>query len=247
MLVRLQKYMADCGVGSRRKCEEWIADGQVSVNGQRVTELGTKVDPETDLVSFRGKVLRRQSKKVVIMLHKPAGYVTTSRDQFGRPSVCDLVKVPGLRLYPVGRLDYQTTGLVLLTNDGELDHDLTHPSHHLPRVYEATLHGVLDEEALHALCHGVKLDDGYITRPAIVKMISQKEQSCKAEFTLFEGKNHQVRRMAKAVGHPVLNLRRVAFGPISLGSLQEGHWRYLSEDEIGSLRRTDGLKHSTIA
>ena len=129
--VRLQKYMAEAGAGSRRKCEEWIRQGLVRVNGEVVTELGTKLDPQKDVVEFRGKVLRPTQELVTVMLNKPAGYVTTSRDQFGRPDVGGLVRIPGLRLYPVGRLDYQTTGLLLMTNDGDLAFHLTHPRHHI--------------------------------------------------------------------------------------------------------------------
>ena len=137
--VRLQKYMAEAGIGSRRKCEEWILGGEVRVNGQIVQELGTKIDPAKDRVEFRGKEVHPEQETVTVMLHKPAGYVTTARDQFGRPDVCSLVNLPGLRLYPVGRLDYQTTGLLLLTNDGELAFHLTHPKHHISRTYEAVV------------------------------------------------------------------------------------------------------------
>ena len=235
-LVRLQKYMADCGAGSRRKCEEWIVQGQVSVNGGVVVELGTKIDPDRDEVRFRGKVLRPAVGKITVMLHKPAGYVTTVRDQFNRPNVCELVKIPGVRLYPVGRLDYQTTGLLLLTNDGDLDYLLTHPKNHIPRVYEAVLRGHPTAEALEALESGVKLAKGVKSAPAVVRILKSGENATHVEFTLYEGKNHEVRQMAQAVGFPVLRLKRIGFAGLSLGNLQEGHYCRLKPEQIEDIK-----------
>ena len=241
--IRLQKYMAEAGIGSRRKCEEWISKGMVQVNGRVVTELGTLVNPKEDVVSFRGKLVEPPSEtRTTVLLNKPAGYVTTSRDQFGRPDVCDLVKIPGKRLYPVGRLDYQTTGLLLMTDDGDLAYHLTHPKHHIPRVYEARVKGVPDQAAISRLERGVRLDDGYKTKPARVRILKQETDSAVIEFTLYEGKNHQVRRMAKAVGYPVLRLRRVAMGPLKLADLPEGKYRMLTEKEIAMLRKASGIK-----
>ena len=241
--IRLQKYMAEAGIGSRRKCEEWISKGMVQVNGRVVTELGTRVNPKEDVVSFRGKLVEPPSEtRTTVLLNKPAGYVTTSRDQFGRPDVCDLVKIPGKRLYPVGRLDYQTTGLLLMTDDGDLAYHLTHPKHHIPRVYEARVKGVPDQAAISRLERGVRLDDGYKTKPARVRILKQEADSAVIEFTLYEGKNHQVRRMAKAVGYPVLRLRRVAMGPLKLADLPEGKYRMLTEKEIAMLRKASGIK-----
>lgn len=243
MEVRLQKYMADCGVASRRKCEEWILNGQVAVNDQVITELGTKVDPEKDVVKFRGKVLRMTQSRVTVMLHKPAGYVTTSKDQFGRPSVLDLVtSIKGVRLYPVGRLDYQTTGLLLLTNDGDLDYVLTHPSHRIPRVYEAVLKGTPTEEAIAKLEAGIDIGGGDTAQPAKVKVLASKEHSSRVEFTIYEGKNHEVRRMAAAIGCPVLNLRRLSFAGLELGNLQEGRFRLLTDEEVAELKVQAGPK-----
>ena len=241
--IRLQKYMAEAGIGSRRKCEEWISKGMVQVNGRVVTELGTRVNPKEDVVSFREKPVEPPSEtRTTVLLNKPAGYVTTSRDQFGRPDVCDLVKIPGKRLYPVGRLDYQTTGLLLMTDDGDLAYHLTHPKHHIPRVYEARVKGVPDQAAISRLERGVRLDDGYKTKPARVRILKQETDSAVIEFTLYEGKNHQVRRMAKAVGYPVLRLRRVAMGPLKLADLPEGKYRMLTEKEIVMLRKASGIK-----
>ena len=239
--VRLQKYMAEAGAGSRRKCEEWIRQGLVRVNGEVVTELGTKLDPQKDVVEFRGKVLRPTQELVTVMLNKPAGYVTTSRDQFGRPDVGGLVRIPGLRLYPVGRLDYQTTGLLLMTNDGDLAFYLTHPRHHISRTYEALIKGKPDSETISRLERGVRLDDGYKTKPARVRLLESGEESSRLEVVLFEGKNHQVRRMARAVGHPVLRLRRVAMGPLRLENLPEGRYRRLTAQEVEELRRASGI------
>lgn len=240
--VRLQKYMAEAGIGSRRKCEEWILGGDVRVNGQIVQELGTKIDPAKDRVEFRGKEVHPEQETVTVMLHKPAGYVTTARDQFGRPDVCSLVNLPGLRLYPVGRLDYQTTGLLLLTNDGELAFHLTHPKHHISRTYEAVVKGKPDSEAISRLERGVRLDDGYKTKPARIRLLEAGEESSRVEFVIYEGKNHQVRRMARAVGHPVLRLKRCGLGPLCLGGLPEGKFRKLSEEEIELLRKASGLQ-----
>lgn len=240
--VRLQKYMAEAGIGSRRKCEEWILGGEVRVNGQIVQELGTKIDPAKDRVEFRGKEVHPEQETVTVMLHKPAGYVTTARDQFGRPDVCSLVNLPGLRLYPVGRLDYQTTGLLLLTNDGELAFHLTHPKHHISRTYEAVVKGKPDSEAISRLERGVRLDDGYKTKPARIRLLEAGEESSRVEFVIYEGKNHQVRRMARAVGHPVLRLKRCGLGPLCLGGLPEGKFRKLSEEEIELLRKASGLQ-----
>ncbi len=236
MEERLQKYMAECGVGSRRKCEEWIAGGLVKVNGETVTELGTKIDPEKDEVFFRGRVLKRTQPLTTVMLNKPAGYVTTSRDQFHRPDVTQLIDMPGVRLYPVGRLDYQTTGLLLLTNDGDLAYHLTHPGHRVEKVYRALLSGEMTRDALKTLESGVVLDDGYKTEPAKVNVLSVKGGNTKVDITISEGKNHQVRRMAAAVGFPVLRLKRIQEGSLKLGNLKEGSYRILSDAEVEKLK-----------
>ena len=234
--MRLQKFMALAGCGSRRKCEEWIADGQVRVNGAVASELGIKVDPDTDTVQFRGKTVQLEEKTVTVALNKPAGYITTSKDQFGRPNVCELIDLPGVRLYPIGRLDYQTTGLLLLTNDGELAYALTHPKHHIAKVYHGILKGKVQQEDIEKLQSGVTLDDGYVTRPALAKYLGPAGSHSRVEITVYEGKNHQVRRMARAVGHPVLRLRRVAVGSVRLGGLEEGAYRVLSQKEVQTLK-----------
>ena len=234
--MRLQKFMALAGCGSRRKCEAWIDDGQVRVNGAIVTELGTKIDPEQDTVQFRGKRIQLEEKKVTVALNKPAGYITTSKDQFGRPNVCELIDLPGVRLYPIGRLDYQTTGLLLLTNDGELAYAMTHPKHHVAKVYHGILKGMVQQEDIEKLRAGVTLEDGYVTRPAQAKYLGAAGSHSRVEITVYEGKNHQVRRMARAIGHPVLKLRRVAVGSVRLGRLEEGEYRVLTQEEIQALK-----------
>ena len=235
-MERLQKFMANSGVGSRRKCEEWIAAGLVTVNGEKVTQLGVQIDPKKDVVMFRGKKIEGQTSTVTVALNKPAGYVTTSSDQFGRPTVVDLVDMPGVRLYPVGRLDYQTTGLLLLTNDGDLAYHLTHPKHKIPKVYRAILKGQLQPNELRRLENGVVLDDGYKTAKAKVRLLSKVGDNSRVEFTIYEGKNHQVRRMARAVGHPVLRLQRVSEGAITLDGIEEGQYRELTAKEVKALK-----------
>ncbi len=237
MEERLQKYLARCGIGSRRRCEEYILNGQVSVDGQVVRELGTKIDPAKSEVLFRGKKVSEEEQVLTtVMLHKPAGYVTTSHDQFGRPDVTQLVKIPGIILYPVGRLDYQTSGLLILTNDGDLTFRLTHPTHQIPKVYEALIAGEITSEEIRKLEKGVVLDDGFKTSPSEVKLVSMRGGNSRIEITIHEGKNHQVRRMAKAVGHPVLRLKRIQEGNLRLGTLKEGEYRVLTEKEIRQLQ-----------
>lgn len=235
--MRLQKFMAQAGVGSRRKCEEWIEAGKVTINGKRVTELGIRVKPDTDVVMFRGKKLELTEEIVTVLLNKPAGYVTTSKDQFHRPMVTELVKMPGVRLYPIGRLDYQTTGALLLTNDGDLAYRLTHPKHHMPKTYRAVMKGEVTGEDTLKLSRGVVLDDGYKTAPARARLLGPSGRNSRVELTIFEGKNHQVRRMAKAIGHPVLKLERIRIGQLGLENLKEGEYRILTRKEIEKLRR----------
>ena len=236
--VRLQKYMADCGVGGRRRCEEWIAAGQVFVNGACVVEQGVKIDPDKDVVTFHGRVLKPITEKVTVMLNKPSGYVTTVHDQFNRPNVCELVKIQGIRLFPVGRLDYMTTGLLLLTNDGDLAQKLTHPSFRVPRTYHAVVRGAVTGEALEALRKGgLPLEDGSLTSPAKVKHISSDEKISHVEVTIAEGRNREVRQMFAAVGYPVLRLRRTSYANLTLGGLQEGKYRRLTEEELSRLEQ----------
>lgn len=234
MQVRLQKYLADAGVASRRKSEEFIKRGKVSVNGVVVTELGTKIDDKTDTVTYNGKVVKAETKFVYIMLNKPEGFVTTVKDQFNRPAVTDLVKVKE-RVFPVGRLDYDTSGLLILTNDGDLTYKLTHPKHEIEKTYIAKLFGTPDINDINKFKHGVHVD-GRKTLPAKIEIIEKEEKYCYAKIIIKEGRNRQVRKMCEAIKHPVAMLKRVATGDLQLGDLPKGKYRYLTEKEIRYLK-----------
>ena len=235
--VRLQKFLARAGVASRRACEKIIEAGRVSVNGCVVTELGTKVDPSVDEVSLDGALVCQPNQAVTLMLNKPAGFLTSMKDPQGRPCVAELVpcdEIPGL--YPLGRLDYDTTGLLLFSTDGELGNAVLHPSRHVEKTYHALVKGVPNEKALGRLRHGVELEDG-MTQPAAVSLIRRKGGNAFVEITIHEGRKRQVKRMLEAVGHPVLRLHRESFGPLELGSLPEGKYRVLSSQEVTALER----------
>jgi 23S rRNA pseudouridine2605 synthase len=231
--MRLQKYLAQAGIASRRKAEEMIRQGRVRVDGVLVTEMGTKVSADS-VVEVDGKRVGAEEKKVYVMLNKPVGYVSTSRDQFSRPAVVDLVKDVGVRLHTVGRLDYDTSGLLLMTNDGKFTYRLTHPKHQVKKVYVAEIEGIPSTEDMQAFKQGLNLD-GYITAQAEIRILSRGKNSSVAEIVIHEGKNRQVRRMCEAIGHPVIKLKRIAIGNLKLGNLPEGKWRYLKDDEIRSL------------
>lgn len=216
-----------------------ILDGRVRVNGQVVTELGRRVSPEVDLIEVDGRVLESREHFVYYVLHKPIGVVTTVRDPQGRPTVIELVPVRE-RIYPVGRLDQDTTGVLLLTNDGDLAYRLTHPRYGVQKRYRALVRGVVSEGTLQDLARGVFLEDG-VTAPAKVQRMRQEENRTELELTIHEGRNRQVRRMLGVVGHPVISLRRLAFGPIGLGSLLPGQYRALSTQEVKQLQQAAGL------
>lgn len=238
MEERLQKFLAEAGVASRRKAEELIAQGKVKVNGRVVTEMGLKIDPEKDEVSYLDKkISTKDTKMVYIMLHKPVGYVTTAREQFGRPAVVDLIKGVKARIFPVGRLDYDTSGLLLLTNDGDLTYKLTHPKHDVDKTYIAKLYGVPDEGALQKFRRGVVLD-GKKTKPAKIQILEKEKDGrfCTAEIVIHEGRNRQVRKMCESIKHPVAQLQRVATGELKLGDLPKGKYRHLTEKEVKYLK-----------
>lgn len=232
--MRLNKYLADCGVDSRRNCDAIITQGRVKVNGKTVTQLGVDVDPENDSVSLDGRRLRQKRRDVYVMLHKPKGVVCTAKDDKGRKTVLDLVDVKA-RLFPVGRLDYDTEGLLLLTTDGQLAQTLTHPSHHIPKTYVARIFGELSEEEEKSLEKGVLLD-GALTQPASVKVVEKDDRTSRIEITIFEGRNRQVRRMLESVGKDVEFLKRVSVGELRLGGLSRGKYRFLTEKEINYLK-----------
>ena len=208
MEERLQKYLAECGIASRRKCEEYIIQGKVQVNGKTITELGVKVNPEKDKITFEGKNVKQEERKVYILLNKPIGYVTTSDEQFGRDKVLDLVKVRE-RVVPVGRLDMYTSGALILTNDGEFVYKVTHPKHEIEKTYTVTIKGIIKKEEVKNLEIGVDIGE-YITKPAKVKILKTEEEKniSRLEITIHEGKNRQVRKMCEAIGHSVLALHR---------------------------------------
>lgn len=231
---RLQKYIARCGISSRRKAEDLILNGCVKVNGVVVTELGTKINPEKDVVLVDNKKISEAEGFIYIKLYKPEGYVTTVKDQFGRKTVIDLVDISE-RIYPIGRLDYNTSGLLLLTNDGDLANKLMHPKYHIYKTYIAEVEGRMSDEAVMRLKSGVKIED-YKTAPAIVNIVKISSNSSIVQVSIYEGKNRQVRKMLDAVGHPVRTLKRISFGKINLGDLKPGAWVHLNEEEIKFLK-----------
>lgn len=238
---RLARYLAHAGIASRRHAEALIAAGRVQVNGQTVTEQGIKIDPERDRVTVDGKPVRASSKQVYILLHKPAGYVSTAHDPQGRPTVLDLLpaELRRLRVYPVGRLDIDTSGLLLLTNDGDFTVHMTHPRYSMEKHYSALVRGHPTEEALMALRNGVEIreDDGqlYKTSPAKARLTRRVGADSWLALTIHEGRKRQVRRMLAEVGLPVLELMRVGIGTLRLGDVEVGKWRYLTMEEVNEL------------
>lgn len=231
-MTRLNKYLADCGVGSRRECDKLIADGKVKING-KVATLGEMVE-DNDQVSVNGKRVAAKTKNYYVMLHKPKGCVTTVKDELGRKTVMDFVDLKA-RLFPVGRLDYDTEGLLLLTNDGDVANKLTHPKNSVEKVYVARISGKLSEAERRQLEKGVEVD-GSMTAPAKVKILQGDEHHTRVEVTITEGRNHQVKKMFECVGKEVEFLKRVAVGQIHLGGLQRGKWRFLNDKEQAYLQ-----------
>ncbi|GAC1404656.1 MAG: pseudouridine synthase [Candidatus Velthaea sp.] len=234
--MRLQRYLAQAGIASRRKAEELIVAGSVRVNGTIVRELGTTVD-ETDRVEYAGRLVALAAQHTYIVLHKPFGVVTTMSDPEGRRTVADVVRMHGVqqRIVPVGRLDYDTAGILLLTDDGDLAHVLTHPRYGVEKTYRATVRGRLTPEQVAEMNAGVKLDDGRAA-PAILRIIAVRRQRSVIDITIHEGRNRQVRKMFEALGHPVVDLIRMRFGPLSLGDLSPGDMRPATDREIKELR-----------
>ena len=236
-IVRLQKYIAMCGEASRRAAEAMIEEGRVKVNNQKVTELGTKVEVGADIVTLDGKNIKPEIKKYYIMLNKPVGYVSTVNDQFDRPTVIDLIgEEIKARVFPVGRLDYDTEGLLLLTNDGDFTYKVTHPKFNMDKTYIVTLKGGISPKGLSMLRSGVVIED-YKTSPAEVEMVSCEKGITILKITIHEGKNRQVRKMMEAVGAKVAELKRISIGKVELGTLPLGRWRYLTSHEVSYLTR----------
>ena len=233
--MRLQKYMAKCGVASRRKSEELIAEGLVEVNGSIVIEPGLTIDPKKDIVKVDNKTIRLESNKVYIMLNKPVGYVTTLKDEKGRNIVTDLIDGVNERIYPVGRLDIDTAGLIILTNDGDLTLKLTHPSNKVVKRYIAVVEGIPNRVELEKFRNGIRID-GRKTAKASIKIAKRYELDSILDIEIYEGRNRQVRKMCEAINHPVKKLKRVSIGEVIIGGLEIGSWRYLDQEEIDYLK-----------
>lgn len=235
--VRIQKAISEAGVASRRRAEELIAQGLVTVNGRRAA-IGQRVNPKRDIISVDGVKIdpKEPEKKIYVALHKPRGYVTTMSDELGRRCVAELVADAPARVYPIGRLDRGSEGLLLLTNDGEFANTVMHPRYHVSKVYRVTVRPEVNDEQVMRLAEGVRLDDGFVTSPAQVTVLAKEQGRAVMQITIGEGKNRQVRRMCEAVGLEVARLKRIAVGPVRLGMLQPGRWRMLTAQELSALK-----------
>jgi len=229
--IRLQKFLADCGVASRRKAEALIAAGKISVDGMIITEMGAKIDPESQVIRYNDALVTRQHKHIYILLNKPRGYVTTLSDPQGRPIVTSLLKNVTARVFPVGRLDIDTEGALILTNDGNLSQEILHPSFETTKTYEVLVRGIVTESSFTALERGIELE-GRKTWPARISQREKKRNSSSFIITIHEGRKRQIRKMCQAVGHPVITLKRIAYGQLRLGSLKSGSYRMLKQKEL---------------
>lgn len=239
--IKLQKYFSDCAIMSRRAAEEEIKNGKVTVNGN-VATLGLRIDPERDVIIYKGrKILPPKRAKTYILLNKPKGFVTTLSDEKGRATVVSLIEDLGVRVYPVGRLDYNSDGLLLLTDDGELTNRLTHPKHEIPKIYHVKVKGKIGDEQLARLSSALVID-GYRIRPVSVEVLKEEPTSTTLKMTLYEGRNRQIRKMCAICDLSVKSLTRVALGKIKLGDLPSGKWRYLTSKEIEYLKRESAPK-----
>lgn len=223
-LARLQKILGEAGVCSRREAEKWLLAGRITLNGRRVTQLGTKADPSRDKIAVDGKPIFVPRGKVYYLFHKPRNVMVTHHDPEGRPTIYDYLKKIRERVYPVGRLDFDSEGLLLLTNDGELTHQFTHPSTKVPKTYEVKIAGLPTEEALQKLRKGIALEEG-VTQPAQIQIFKKTDKNCWLRIIVTEGKNRQIRRMLKKTGYEVMRLRRTAIGKFSLSGLKPGEWK----------------------
>lgn len=233
--VRLQKYLSEQGILSRRAAEEEIKRGNVRVNGAPAM-LGMKIEPTADTVEYKGQVVASSVRRVYLMLNKPRGYVTTMNDEMGRPTVAELVENVGTRVFPVGRLDLESEGLLLFTNDGVLANRLMHPKYHKPKVYHVRIRGAVSPEKIMALGRPMAID-GYLTKPAEISVVTRKPDYTVLAIRLFEGRNRQIRKMCEALDLKILTLKRVAIGELRLGNLAPGEWRYLTRAQVDSLKK----------
>lgn len=238
-IIRLQKYLSGCGVASRRKAEEMILQNKVKING-KIASLGDKVNVKKDTVTVSGKKVVRNKNKYYIMLHKPRGFITTMRDEMDRKCVAQLVTDVPDRVYPVGRLDRESEGMLLMTNDGEFANALTHPKRHVPKTYRVTVREKVTDDILSALTASMMID-GYKTTPAEVRVVTREESRTVMEMVLFEGRNRQIRKMCESQGLNVIRLKRTATGSVKLGMLPQGKWRDLTEEEVHKLMASAGM------
>jgi len=238
--VRLQKFLAESGVASRRKSEELIESGKVKVNGH-IASIGDKINPKKDTVTVSGKKIVKQKENTYILLHKPRGFITTMSDEMDRKCVAELIKDVKCRVYPVGRLDRDSEGMLIFTNDGEFANALTHPTKHVPKTYRVTVRPSINEEQITALTEGIIIDDRK-TAPAEVHVVTKEENRVVLEIILYEGRNRQIRKMCEEIGLEVARLKRTAIGSIKLGMLKQGAWRHLTEDEVRKLMIAAGME-----
>lgn len=234
MQERLHKYMASCGIASRRKCEEIILQGRVKVNGKVITEVGLKIDTLIDKIECDGKQIVPEDKKVYIALNKPEGFVCTVKDEKNRKTIMDLVNVDE-RIYPIGRLDFDSSGLLLMTNDGDIYNKIIHPSKQINKTYIAVIKGIIDASDIAHFNNGIDIG-GYITAPARINVMKIDDKSSNVQIVIHEGKNRQIRKMCEKLGHPVIKLRRISIGNIKLDGIEMGKWRYLTSEEIMYLK-----------
>ncbi len=240
--MRLVKFLAHAGIASRRQCEELVRNGQVKVNGSIITEMGFKVEPGVDRVEFAGKIVNSEQTMVYLLLNKPPGYICSAYDPQGRPTVLEMVKDIDQRIYPVGRLDFDTSGLIILSNDGDFTNLMIHPRYEIKKSYEAWVQGNVKDEELLLIRTGMLLEDGP-TAPAECTVLSREANRSLIEIQIHEGRKRQVKRMCAAIGHPVTSLQRTKIAFLSINGLQEGCYRHLSLSEVAALKECAGLKH----
>lgn len=233
--LRLQKYLSEQGILSRRAAEEEIRKGRITVNDCTAV-LGMKIDPQRDIVKYEGRAVNASVRHIYLMLNKPKGYVTTMKDEKGRPCVAELIKDVGIRVYPIGRLDLESEGLLLFTNDGELANRLMHPKFHKPKLYHVKIRGAVSPETISALERPMEID-GYLTKPVRITVVSRREDATVLAMELFEGRNRQIRKMCESLGLTILSLKRISIGEVKLGNLAPGKWRYLTRAQIESLKK----------